>query len=126
MPSRRTSVCLAVDEESEVVDAYGEIFNCTEAPYVPMYGTPNAFGLGRVTEDIMVERHFADFADRIHKGTYPCRTCPMLPTCGGACPKLWQEGIEPCPSTKLNIGQRLLLVLAQHRLRQQAELDADG
>ncbi len=124
-PSRRTSVCLAVDEESEVVDAYGEIFNCTEVPYVPAYGTPNMFGLGPVTQDREPKRHFTDFADRIADGTYPCQTCAMLPTCGGACPKLWQEGLVPCPSTKLNIGQRLLLVLARDRLRLQADLDAE-
>jgi uncharacterized protein len=126
VPSRRTSVCLAVDEESEVVDAHGEVFNCTEVPYVPAYGTPNVFGLGRVADDRPTARHFNDFADRIADGTYPCQTCPMLPTCGGACPKLWHEGLVPCPSTKLNIGERLLLVLARDRMRGQGDGHAEA
>ena len=116
-PSRRTSVCLAVDEESEVVDAYGELFNCTEVPYVPLYSTPSRFGLGTVTDGGNGKRHFAEFAERVAEGAYACHACEMLPTCGGACPKLWQEGHVPCPSTKRNIGQRLLLVLAQDRLK---------
>jgi uncharacterized protein len=117
VPARKTAVCLAVDRESEVVDAHGEVFNCTEVPYVPAYGRPNVFGLGRVEDEQPAPRHFADFADRIAEGLYPCHACPMLPTCGGACPKLWQEGLVPCPSTKLNIGQRLLLVVARDRLK---------
>jgi uncharacterized protein len=126
VPSRRTSVCLAVDDESEVVDAHGEVFNCTEVPYVPAYGTPNVFGLGSVADERPAARHFNDFAERIANGAYPCQTCPMLPTCGGACPKLWHEGLVPCPSTKLNIGERLLLVLARDRMRQQADVHAEA
>jgi uncharacterized protein len=36
----------------------------------------------------------------------------MLPVCGGSCPKQWLEELNPCPPTKLNIEDRLLLALA--------------
>ena len=33
----------------------------------------------------------------------------MLPTCGGGCPKEWEEGRIPCPTPKFNIEQRMVL-----------------
>ena len=61
-----------------------------------------------------------NFNERIRQGEYPCSTCRMLPVCGGACPKSWLEGIEPCPSAKSNVEQRLLLSYALSRLEQEA------
>jgi uncharacterized protein len=55
----------------------------------------------------------ATFNDRIASGAQaPCRACAMLPVCGGQCPKSWLEGHEPCPSAKLNIARRLVLLVA--------------
>jgi uncharacterized protein len=36
-----------------------------------------------------------------------CGRCPILPICGGSCPKLWREGHIPCPSIKFNFQERL-------------------
>jgi uncharacterized protein len=57
-----------------------------------------------------------NFNERVLKKEFDCATCPMLPVCGGACPKSWLEGMAPCPSTKHNIQQRLLLAYAVSRL----------
>ena len=50
---------------------------------------------------------------------YDCWTCPMLPTCGGACPKEWSEGRIPCPPTKFNIKERMLLAVVRSQNHQQ-------
>lgn len=39
-----------------------------------------------------------------------------MPVCGGGCPKSWKEGIKPCPSTKFNIKDKLLLHYATNKL----------
>ena len=62
---------------------------------------------------------FGNFNAEVRQGKYPCSTCRMLPVCGGSCPKQWREGIEPCPSAKQNIEQRLLLSYAVSRIAQE-------
>jgi uncharacterized protein len=46
----------------------------------------------------------------------------MLPTCGGGCPKEWSEGRKPCPPTKLNITERMLLTYALIKKRKEEDL----
>ncbi|MEU4955616.1 radical SAM/SPASM domain-containing protein [Streptomyces lavendulae] len=117
VPSRTRIVCLAVQPEGVLVDAAGTLFNCTEAPYVPSYGEPNSMAIGNVVSGEIPGRRRAleTFNDDVMQGKYNCASCTMLPVCGGACPKLWREGIAPCPSTLHNMPQRLLLALAANR-----------
>lgn len=122
VPGRRAIVCVAVQPDARVVDAYGSEFTCTEVPYVPAYGTPNRYETGQV--QVTVRRSgrvpdplpFANFNDNITDGTVGCARCPLLPVCGGACPKAWLDGRVPCPSHKTNLSDRLLLELAHRRL----------
>jgi uncharacterized protein len=118
IPPRKPIVCLAAMPDGELVDAYGSLFNCTEVSYVPLYGTPNRFSLGHLsTGEIAGRRNMlGDFNARVAQQEVPCWSCRMLPVCGGACPKLWQEGLEPCPSAKRNIEERLLLSYAASRM----------
>lgn len=118
VPERKPIVCLAVMPHGDLVDANGSLFNCTEVSYVPAYGTPNKFAIGHVSSgEIPGKRNLlGDFNARVGRGEYPCSTCRMLPVCGGACPKSWQEGLEPCPSAKRNIEERLLLNYATYRI----------
>ncbi|ABA19668.1 Radical SAM [Trichormus variabilis ATCC 29413] len=120
LPERRPLVCMAVMPHSELVDAYGNIFNCTEVSYVPTYGTPNEYAIDHLSGKQMPGKRerLASFNDKVRQGAYPCSTCPMLPVCGGSCPKSWLEGIEPCPSAKHNIEQRLLLTYALSRIEE--------
>jgi uncharacterized protein len=119
LPPRKPLVCLAVMPDAELVDAYGNIFNCTEVSYVPTYGTPNEYAIDHLSgkQTFGQRDRLGNFNERISKGEYPCFNCPMLPVCGGQCPKSWLEGIAPCPSAKYNIEQRLLLTYALSRLQ---------
>lgn len=118
IPPRRKVVCLSVQPEAEVLDAYGATFNCTEAPYVDAYGSPNRYefevpageATARGGAAPLALRHFNE---RLLAGVHEtCGKCPMLPVCGGHCPKAWEEGHAPCPASKLNIRQRLNLAFA--------------
>lgn len=115
LPGLKKVVCVAVSETSEVIDANGELFACTEASYVNAYGTPNQYGIGHIeTAGLQpVQRElFGKFFDRVQDGIYDCNTCRILPVCGGCCPKLWHEGIPACPVPKFNIDKRLLIQYA--------------
>lgn len=114
IPRRKPIVCLAVQPDAFLVDAYGAVFNCTEVSYVPSYGTPNEYELGHLgdDDDPSVRARLGTFGDRIADSELPCASCRMLPVCGGSCPKQWLEELNPCPPTKLNIEDRLLLALA--------------
>jgi uncharacterized protein len=115
IPQRKEITCLAVRKSGDLVAATGELFNCTEVSYVPSYGNPNARAIGTLESGEVLGRRnlLADFNDRVEAHEFPCAECYLLPACGGSCPKLWQEGLIPCPSTKNNIGQRLLLLTKQ-------------
>jgi len=121
IPSLTPVVCLAVQPHGELIDAMGTLFNCTEVSYVPAYGTPNKFAIGHVARgEIPGKRDLlGDFNARVGRGEYPCSSCRMLPVCGGACPKAWQEGYAPCPSAKYNIEERLLLSYAVSRVAEE-------
>ena len=126
LPGRKHIVCMAVQPDSILVDATGTLFNCTEVPYVPAYGSPNQFAIGDVTTGEHLERRnlLGDFNTRVQNAEYSCSRCPMLPVCGGACPKAWLEGDKPCPSTLHNIGSRLLLAAAASRTETDSRGDA--
>lgn len=120
LPSRHPIVCLALQRGGRVTDAFGTEFNCTEVPYVPTYGTPNHYAVGDVEADTdpVHPLFFQSWHEDIAESKYsPCASCRILPVCGGACPKAWHDGNPPCPSTKLNIEDRMLLNLAAPRAR---------
>jgi uncharacterized protein len=111
LPGRVRQVCLAVSPSSEMVDAYGNVFNCTEVSYVPKY-KESGFVLGNIKdqENILSHRPLMDWNDKIlRQETVSCSNCNMLPVCGGACPKSWGEGMRACPSNKFNIKEKMML-----------------
>lgn len=116
LPARKPIVCMAAEPDAELADAYGNLFNCTEVSYVPAYGEPNSYRIGTLRADVKPpsERPMASFHAEVAAGRYGCHECRMLPVCGGACPKSWQEGIAPCPAFKYNIEERLLLAYLLH------------
>lgn len=112
LPSRKKVVCIAVEPSSRVTDAFGVQFNCTEVPYVPSYGSPNRFQVKNLLDArSAADLHFQDWNDRIAERDPAlwCHSCPILPVCGGACPKAWNDGVPPCPSIKTNLSERILL-----------------
>ena len=109
----KQQVCMSLSRQSEVYDALGNVFNCTEIPYVKTYENTN-FYIDNLNEKFSVkERSFKDWYKEIEKGSFPCTQCKILPICGGACPKAWYEGNPPCPSIKYNLKDRLLLFAKQ-------------
>ncbi len=120
VPPRRRIVCMAVQREAEVLDAYGAIFNCTEVPYVPTYGQPNLYELTVPISELDSSKHeslapykLRHFNEQIANGNQKqCASCKMLPVCGGQCPKAWTENLEPCPSAKQNMRDRLNVLFA--------------
>ena len=120
IPQRVHETCMVFKPEAELVDAFGTRFNCSEVSYVPSYTVAgeNIYAL-RTDGGSTRATELSTFYDRVEEGAYPCRECPMLPVCGGACPKAWLEGEVPCPPAKHNIGQRLILeyVLENRQVR---------
>jgi len=122
IPPRRKIVCMSVQRDAEVVDAFGTTYNCTEAPYVPAYGTPNLYQIGAsggrrapgltAPPPAAAERLRGFNEQLLAREHASCGECPMLPVCGGHCPKAWFEGHEPCPSAKTNMRQRLNFLYA--------------
>lgn len=110
LPRRQKQVCMAVSENSDMYDAYGNVFNCTEVSYTDVYkGTPYALGNLSKPDEISDKRPLSDWNDTILTDKFPCHTCKMLPVCGGGCPKSWHEDMRACPSFKFNIKERLAL-----------------
>jgi len=120
VPNRKKQTCMAIDPKAELIDAYGNIYNCTEISYVPAYDK-SGYILGNLNRtepsNLLEERPFIDWNDLIreNKSNSPCHTCKILPICGGACPKTWKEGIFSCPSFKFNMEDRIALsyIIAQ-------------
>ena len=113
LPERRKIVCMALQKDAELVDAFGEIFNCSEVPYVPAYGTPNKYALGNLSSENSINtrnRFFEDFNSSIQNKEFQCHQCKLLPVCGGRCPKQWVDGHIPCPPAKFNMKERLKLL----------------
>jgi uncharacterized protein len=110
LPKRKKIVCLAVNSNSEVVDANGDTYNCTEIPYVKSYENIGGYKTGNIKNNKREITFFNNFNDLILQNQYECFSCKMLPVCGGSCPKQWQEGNAPCPPSKFNIIDKLNLI----------------
>ena len=103
LPAKRPIVCMAVQRDAALFDAEGDQYNCTEVSYVPKYGAPNLYRIGLEcnSQAKLFERlTIASLQGPISAHHARCRL--------RGCPKQWEEGLTPCPPTKLNIGERLL------------------
>jgi uncharacterized protein len=122
IPRRLKKACFALGPESEIVDAFGNLFNCADVVSIPRYEGPagltskdrrgsNIFSIGNLAGgDRPGKRNLlAGFNDRIEQREVPCGDCRVLPLCGGACPRRWHDRDTPCPTFKYNIEKRLIL-----------------
>ncbi len=143
IPQRQPIPCMTYKPDAQLVDPFGVLHKCSETPLVPAYEQPaepgrlpvfestscgsnspchnaaqdNRCAIGDLIEGARPERcEFFGFNDRARRGEYACGTCRLLPVCGGYCPKKWHDGDIPCPATRYNIEQRLLLAYAAGRL----------
>ena len=111
LPGRVKKVCMSVSDSAEMIDAFGNIFNCTEVSYVSAYeNTPYKIGnVKNNTIDFPKKDQLSTWNDSLLKNNFPCHTCKMLPVCGGGCPKSWHEDMRACPPNKFNIIDKLSL-----------------
>jgi uncharacterized protein len=111
LPSRSYSVCMVENENSEVLDAFGNIYACWEFPYSETYGQGESL-IGNLffpKESYNKSATLRDWNQTLKEGKTWCKTCKHLPVCGGGCPKSWHEGTPACPPFKFNYKDRLLL-----------------
>lgn len=112
IPNRVKNTCIMTSKAGELIDAFGNIYNCTEAPYTPKIMTDKKYLIGNLKQDIINQNnHLSNWFDIIEKNNeVPCTSCNLLPICGGACPKKWIDDKEsPCPTFKHNIKDIVVL-----------------
>ncbi|MCX4446093.1 radical SAM/SPASM domain-containing protein [Streptomyces sp. NPDC087866] len=118
----RKVLCPATTRSSEIISSTGNIFSCSEYPLVPE--AENTLALTHIdragTEPVRPLGPFDGWNEEIAAGSTWCKSCVFMPTCGGSCPKAWQEGHPPCPGYKYNVQDRLDLIAAQCGLRDAA------
>jgi uncharacterized protein len=111
LPERQYTACMVENENSEVLDAFGNIYACWEFPYSIAYSQGDALIGNIFSPEDTYNRHalLRDWTDTVKSGKTWCKTCTHLPVCGGGCPKSWHEGTPACPPFKFNYKDKLLL-----------------
>ncbi len=110
LPRRSYSVCMVQNEDSEVWDAYGNIYTCWEFPYTEYSSDEHKIGnLFKPEETYNKNATLRNWAEVVDKGDVWCKTCELLPVCNGGCPKIWEEGNPACPPFKSNYKEKLAL-----------------
>jgi uncharacterized protein len=111
----KQTTCRATSTQGEIVDLQERIYSCSEHPLVP--GVRDSAVVATVADLVGAAPRpaggYDDWYDHVEAGGAQCEKCPMLPVCGGACPKLWREGHLPCPSLRFNWNERLDLAAAR-------------
>lgn len=108
IPTRNKEVCLIVNPSTDVYDADGNVWNCTETPYVESY-LESDYKIGNLYDKEFKEKNkLTNWNEELKNEKYWCNKCKILPLCGGRCPKSWNEGIPACPSFKFNMQDRIL------------------
>jgi uncharacterized protein len=109
IPKRKYSVCMVTDKQSEVYDAFGNIYPCWEFPYTDKYAG-GEYLIGNLKENydsFNLNAKTRNWINDLDSGSTWCKECNLLPICGGGCPKSWYEGTPPCPTYKSNLKERL-------------------
>jgi uncharacterized protein len=111
----KNRTCAATSPSVEIVDSAGRIYSCSEHPLVPVARDTGVLAtLDELTGSARRQAGaFDDWYDQVGDGHQQCGKCPLLPVCGGSCPKLWREGYVPCPSAKFNWEQRMDIAALQ-------------
>jgi uncharacterized protein len=105
----KRTTCVATTRFSEVVDSKERVYSCSEHPLVPVVRDS---GIVATIDELSGPGPrpagvFDDWYDQVEAKGVQCGGCPILPVCGGSCPKLWRDGHIPCPSIKFNFQDRL-------------------
>jgi uncharacterized protein len=124
----KRTTCNATSVYGEIIDATGNVYSCSEHPLVP---TVRESGIVATVSELAgaVPRPrgaFDDWYEQVGDSGQPCNRCPLLPVCGGGCPKLWREGHVPCPSMKFNWSGRVAIAARRLGYRPSAASDKAG
>ena len=111
IPQRKPVSCMVDNPDSEVFDAFGNIFSCYELPYTKKYQNKNYIEGNLVKQgDINKNIEIRNWQESVKTKKYSnCIECKFYPVCGGGCPKDWIEGRPACPPFKFNMEEKLLL-----------------
>lgn len=111
LPKRTHYACMVERQDSEVYDAFGNIYTCWEFPYTETYGI-DSHKIGNLKDSYSSYNSHAtlrNWSDVIKSGETWCKECNHLPICAGSCPKSWHEGTPACPEFKFNFKEKLIL-----------------
>lgn len=112
IPEREYVACMVQEKNSEVFDAFGNIYPCYELPYTPAYENSD-YLVGNIKDDpktYKLDNSLRNWDEHVKKADVSdCNTCKFYPVCSGGCPKSWLEGDPSCPPFKFNIEDRLVL-----------------
>lgn len=114
LPERAYQPCMVVDKDAEVYDTEGKVFPCYEFSYTPIYQNENYIIANLKDENPVFNNNVTtrNWFDDLEEGSIStCKTCKLLPSCGGGCVKKWYmaEPEPACPSYKYNMEDRLVL-----------------
>lgn len=106
---RKYNTCILTTKDSEMYDAYGNVYSCSEVSLTDVYKN-SKYVLGNVNKSISGERSYSDWYDKVwERKESQCNSCKLFPICGSACPKSWMEGNPPCPTVRYSIKEEIKL-----------------
>lgn len=110
LPKRKHG-CLYTSEHAIMSDPEGNLFPCSEVGLVDAYIEHglHKYQIGDLEIGVCRARDVFEKFKKITDANSPCRRCKIFPTCAGACPKQWQDGNLPCPTTRYNLKEKMLL-----------------
>lgn len=83
--ARKMNTCIATSATSEMYDAFGNIFNCTEVSYADFYDG-KGYKLGNLAKDsleVFTGKPYNDWFQTVRDtDKFPCHSCKLLPVCG--------------------------------------------
>jgi uncharacterized protein len=111
LPKRTYYACMVERQDSEVFDAFGNVYTCWEFPYTDTYAK-DKHKIGNLFNEFDTfdtNATLRNWSDVVKSGDTWCKECVHLPVCAGGCPKSWYEGTPACPEFKFNYKEKLLL-----------------
>ncbi|MBT2621280.1 radical SAM protein [Chryseobacterium sp. ISL-6] len=109
LPKRKLNTCILTTKDSDMYDAYGNVYSCSEVSLTDVY-KKSKYVLGNVNKEVSNDRSYTDWYDKVwEKKEYQCNSCKLFPICGSACPKSWMEGNPPCPTIRYSIKDDIKL-----------------
>jgi len=106
LPAPSLVPCLAVDAQSFIMDAVGNLYKCWNSFGLPQHGLPGI--------DDVLHPNFTRWMDWNPFRLYHCRNCNILPWCLGGC--LDRPGDEDCGQWRFSLRETMkLLALADEK-----------